>query len=178
MFKRSLTFVLTWAMLFSMFTGVGTPASAAQSKELLANPGFENGLYPWYAQGAQTVAETVYTNSGSASLKVYGRQGTWGSAVQNITGLLQTKGAGSYTYSGYIRLVEGAGQSVTNLIVKITDDAGDRYLGSNDTQINDHSFTKVETTQEISWTGTLRNAEIFLIRKMAAPIIMSTISAL
>ena len=162
MLKKSSIWILMFMMVFSMFSFVGVSEQAsAERQQLLSNPGFEEGINHWYAQGAQTVIETVYTNSGSNALKVFERVDTWGSAVQNITSLLQATGNGTYTFSGYIRMAEGTGQSMTSILVKVSDDAGDRYLSSEDTSVDDQSFTEVTVTKEISWTGTLHNAEIY-----------------
>lgn len=105
-----------------------TAAWAQEAANLLANPGFEEGVTGWYAiGGGGTLSPSPVAHSGSTSVQVSNRTQSYHSPGQDILGRLVP--GTTYTVSAWARLaVVPTAPTAVYLTLKQTDGRGTRYL--------------------------------------------------
>lgn len=91
---------------------------------VIANPGFENGVAGWTTWGAALSASTLHAHSGAQSGLVTSRTDTWQGAVYDLTGQLEQ----GRTYQASIWAMIGAGaDQPVNFTAKVSCDGADTY---------------------------------------------------
>ncbi|MFK7691622.1 carbohydrate binding domain-containing protein [Paenibacillus sp. HJGM_3] len=162
MFKKMFILIFAWVSLFYM-TGKPTASAETQSPELLVNPGFENGTTGWSAQLATLTPDSTQAHSGGSALKISNRSKDWSTAVQNVTGALQSYGPGNYKVSAYVKLAAPlASGSCSPLLVLKYNDGSDHYATTSRVAINDQNFVKLEGSLNLTWSGTLKSAQVYV----------------
>ena len=144
------------------------PNTSWVGDNLLVNPGFEypvaNGLYNytnWQANGSCSITTvTDQKKSGSYAAKIYSRLDQWTGMRKDITSKLKDTGVGQYYFGGYMRATSGTPSM--KVIIKLNDDAGDKYFVTNATTINSTGWTNVSATQNITWQGNLNSATFII----------------
>ncbi|WP_141504788.1 carbohydrate binding domain-containing protein [Paenibacillus luteus] len=142
----------------SLLSNVANASTLADITELV-NPGFEDGIAPWAAQGASIDVSNIYAHSGNYSLWAFNRTDTWAGANQDITSLLNVNGQGSYSFGVWAKYADSsAGGFVT---LNITDSAGSRWFTAPITMISHENFTEIIGVENITWTGTVSSAIMY-----------------
>jgi hypothetical protein len=131
--------------------------------ELLDNPGFEDGIWPWVPYNQAILALTTeVVHSGKYSIKVT-RNDQYNGPLQDVWAQLLMQGQGYYTLSAYLRLESGAGfDALYTPVIRISDNMGTKYYGCNANSISDSYWTNISCTQNLTWSGTL-NQIVFYI---------------
>ena len=99
--------------------------SAGMAQNLVRNPGFESGLTPWVARGAESLATTTTMQSGAKGLWVTNRTVDWQGAEQSLLGRLRP--GASYFCSAWVRAETTTSQPL-RLTFEQRDGAGTRYF--------------------------------------------------
>ena len=140
----------------------GQSGSPTVGSNLLSNPGFENGLTSWSGyNNAYIQLNSQHKVGGNYSCRVYNRTGPNSLAYQDIRSLLLSRGQGGYSISGWAKLASGSDNAFIE--VYITDSSGGHRHIVPSTTLTSSSFSKVEGTMNITWSGTLQSASFYLI---------------
>lgn len=121
----------------------------------LLNGGLELGASGWTNGGGDLFSVSDPIRTGNFAVVSQNRRASWAGARQNITEILKDRGPGQYTLETWVML--SAGKTNGYLRIKLVDDEGDHYPG---TQIscNSDSWTKISFSTNLTWEGTLREA--------------------
>ncbi|MHB1484839.1 MAG: carbohydrate binding domain-containing protein [Saccharofermentanales bacterium] len=125
----------------------------------LINDGFENGTASWSAQACSFSAVSSNAKTGLSACRVYNRSAYYGSPIQDIKSILTTNGQGYYTASTWTRFTSGSDNVI--IVVNINDSNGTHYFTSNAISVGT-AYTKLEGNMNITWTGTLNTALIYV----------------
>lgn len=142
----------------SLLSNVISNSTVADITEMV-NAGFEDGIAPWVPQGASIDVSNVYSHSGNYSLWAFNRTDTWSGANQDITGLMNVNGQGTYSFGAWAKFAHNAAGGIVTLV--ISDSAGAHWYTAPITMISNNEFTKIAGIKDITWTGTLTSASIY-----------------
>ncbi|MGG1516521.1 discoidin domain-containing protein [Paenibacillus oryzisoli] len=162
MFKKIA--VILFALVNILYTINGLTATAAtQSPELIVNQGFENGTTSWSGQYATLTVVTSNFNSGASALKISNRSYDYSTALQNVVTGLKSYGAGNYKLTAYVKLAAplASGTCRPMLVIKYNDGT-DHYATTSRVAINDQNYVKIEGSLNLSWSGTLNSAQMYV----------------
>jgi aryl-phospho-beta-D-glucosidase BglC (GH1 family) len=126
---------------------------------LLANGGFESGTTPWTGNSSTISQNTSQKRSGTYSLRVTGRSASWAGPVQNIRSVLASNGPGAYDISAWMRKESGTGTGKVTIMLRY---GGVSYYVGVTGAFNSTSWSQVAGTVNLSWTGTLEDATIYV----------------
>ncbi|MBD3235210.1 MAG: T9SS type A sorting domain-containing protein [Candidatus Eisenbacteria bacterium] len=131
----------------------------------LENSSFElgdqqEGAPNWSAQTCrlQKVWKT-FTFAGEQALKAWDRTACWSSPVQDICGDLEAQGPGHYYVSARARWRTGADSLM--IVVKTTDDAGDRWFVTPWSNVTE-TYAPIGGPVTITWSGQLESAILYV----------------
>lgn len=128
---------------------------------LLANPGFESGLAGWSnAFGGIVTTDTANKRSGAAGGKIASRTVRHSSPTQDVTNVLKTGGQGNYDLSGWIKLAAGTDRA--QIAIQIDDSAGRHWAQTDFTNVNSTTWTQTSKLNNITWTGQLTSAILYV----------------
>ena len=135
-------------------------AGAATGGNLLTNPGMEDGTTGWQVNGSGTLAAgTGVVHSGTRSLGITGRTGSWNGPGQDVTSRL-TNGR-SYTTSVWARSQSGTPGAKATLA--LTANGTTSYLQLTPAAtVNSSGWTQLSGTATVSWSGTLSRAVLYV----------------
>lgn len=126
---------------------------------LLSNPGFESGTTSWTGQNC-TIGTNSSAYSGSnaclATSRLYGSS----SPSQDITNILTTYGQGVYSFSAWAKLASGSDGML--IVIRTNDSTGDHWFAPASYTNVGTTYTKLSCSTNISWTGTLNSAVIYV----------------
>ena len=132
----------------------------------LQNPGFEDGMSSWTLQGASAEVRYGDSHSGANAVYVSGRVDSWGSVVQDVTGVLKANGPGTYNFGVWARFANTSSKAIVT--INYTDDQGNYWVTSHDddgagqgVQISTTEYTEINATRNITWTGEIKSATIY-----------------
>jgi hypothetical protein len=138
------------------FTGTGTGTGG----NLLTNPGIEDGLTGWQVNGSGTLAASTSTvRSGTRSLAITGRTGSWNGPGQDVTSRM-TSGK-SYATSVWVRTQSGTPEAKATLAVTAGGTTSYLQLTPAAT-VNANGWTQLSGTATPSWSGTLTRATLYV----------------
>jgi len=86
---------------YTIDSGTGGNPDPPTGTNLIQNPGYESGLYPWVGGGSYTLSTDA--RSGAKSVSV---NGWWASCFQNVSGLQANK---TYTVKVWVKASNGSG---------------------------------------------------------------------
>ena len=133
----------------------------AQTSGGIYNYGFENDIYCWTTNGSCSISvNTSQKYQGNASCYVSNRSGAYTGVAQYVSGYLYQQGQGQYNVSAWVKLANGADQA--RITIYIRDDNGNRYIGTQGVNVNSTDWAKVEGTINVTWTGILRVARLYI----------------
>lgn len=132
----------------------------------LQNPGFEDGMSSWTVQGASAEVRYGDSHSGANAVYVSDRVDSWGSVVQDVTGVLKANGPGTYNFGVWARFANTSSRAIVT--INYTDDQGNYWVTSHDddgtgqgVQISTTEYTEINATRNITWTGEIQSATIY-----------------
>lgn len=132
----------------------------------LQNPGFEDGMSSWTVQGANAEVRYGDSHSGANAVYISDRVDSWGSVVQDVTGVLKANGPGTYNFGVWARFANTSSRAIVT--INYTDDQGNYWVTSHDddgtgqgVQISTTEYTEINATRNITWTGELQSATIY-----------------
>jgi endo-1,4-beta-xylanase len=131
-----------------------------RAENLVANPGFESGIAPWFARGGETLTRTASdAHSGNWSLRVSDRGATWQGPALSLQALLEP--GRSYRVSAWVKVAGDSAQPF-RITVQKTDDAGNRFLGVILSRGFADRWSQLVEVYEHSAYGTLTRLDLFL----------------
>ena len=146
---------VSWAPTVVYTSGGG----GGGSSNLLTNPGFESGTTGWTGNEASISADSSDPEQGSYYCQVSGRTEVWGSAMHDITGVLNANGQGNYNLSGWMAFASGSDGAF--LVIRITDSAGTHFVTTSTVTVGTTWTELSATNASIAWTGTLSSALLY-----------------
>ncbi|THF76697.1 carbohydrate binding domain-containing protein [Cohnella fermenti] len=142
------------------------PHLTSDDPNLVLNPGFEDGTTSW-APNPTTAVLTVDStdkHSGEASGRITGRTAIWNAPQQDVTGLLNERGQGTYNGSFWIKLASGADTATLTLAVTATGQTT-KYINLAAGAAGSASFTQISGGKNVTWEGTLTKALLYVDTK-------------
>lgn len=130
------------------------------SINLLTNGDMENGTTAWVGNVATIATTTDEQQNGTSSLSVTARGGNWAGPEQNILSILEDHGQGDYYGSAFIKIKTGEMNARVTIKLRIGGIWTYHILGQK--VANSTSWTEVEGTKSLTWTGTLQQAWIYV----------------
>ncbi len=125
------------------------------------NGGFESSIYCFNEMSGGAIAEeTSIVRSGSKSARVYNRSQAYHGIGQYVLPYLLAQGQGTYSASVWSRLATGTDTAKLTLFIK--DDAGSKYISLGSAAANSTGWTQVSGSANVTWTGLLRVARLFV----------------
>ena len=119
--------------------------------ELLKNPDFSEGLKNW-RQYAKCNPELVAgAQGGQNSVLVTEMSANWAVVCQDLTKPLNDCGKGTYYFGASVKT--GGGAAKIMVVVHYRDDTGRNWVTSDYVGIDDKSFTYIDKTAIIDWSG-------------------------
>jgi glucuronoarabinoxylan endo-1,4-beta-xylanase len=132
--------------------------AAGGDKNVLTNPGFENGREGWYERTCVIEAVSSPVHSGTGSCKVVNRLENWQGVKQSVFGkLVEGK---VYKVSGWVRL-DNAKSDVVAISVEQQDDAGTKYIGVARDSVTDSAWTHLSGEFTLKVTGALSVLDVY-----------------
>jgi hypothetical protein len=109
------------------WTGAFLICLTGSAQNLLRNPGFEDGLFPWesYSGWAPITLTTNFPHSGRYAVLVYSRPNTYAGPCQSLLGLLQP--GQTYICSAWTRVERGDNQP-TQVTMRQIDSTGTHWI--------------------------------------------------
>jgi glucuronoarabinoxylan endo-1,4-beta-xylanase len=136
-----------------------TSASAGFTyKNILTNPGFENGTQGWADRNCRIETEKTMVHGGSASVKVVGRTANWQGVRQSVFDKMVN--GMTYRLSGWVRL-ENAPSSTVILSVDQQDGSGTHYHNITSATATDADWIQLSGDFTLDVNGTLSFLEIY-----------------
>jgi len=130
----------------------------APNPNLVANPGFENGLDNWSAKGGTAIAlDSLEPRDGSFSVRITDRSATWNGIEQNLLPVLEDSTT-TYSVSCWVKL-KNASSAFFKLTIQVDDDNGKTWRNVNN--IISSSWTFVSGSITINVVGTMTVALIY-----------------
>ncbi|MHB1484836.1 MAG: carbohydrate binding domain-containing protein [Saccharofermentanales bacterium] len=126
---------------------------------LLPNPGFESGTTSWSGYNC-TIASSGTAHSGSYGCLSTNRYSTASSPYQDIRSLLNTYGQGTYKFGAWARLASGSDGAL--VVICINDSTGNHWFTAANYTTIGTSYTPLSSSSNITWTGTLNSAMIYI----------------
>jgi endo-1,4-beta-xylanase len=133
--------------------------AAAPSANLVANPGFEDGLAPWVGRGSVNLTTNAAGHTGACSARVTARTATWQGVAQSLLG--QLRPGARYACSAWAR-TEGATSQVLRLTFEQRDGAGTRYVGVADATVTNGAWTFLSGTFSLDVAGDLERLFLYV----------------
>ena len=101
--RKLLSLLAVAALLATMLSVISFTSTAAAEyvydfEGLTENPGWTN-----FGGGLNMAIDNTVAHSGNNSLKASGQSNTWTSATKDILPIVQANGAGTYTYTAWLR---------------------------------------------------------------------------
>ncbi|HRU39466.1 MAG TPA: endo-1,4-beta-xylanase, partial [Candidatus Goldiibacteriota bacterium] len=125
------------------------------------NGGFESSIYTWNEiSGGAIAEETSVVRSGTKSARVYNRSQAYQGIGQYVLPYLLSNGQGTYNAGAWVRLASGTDTAKLTLYIK--DDSGSKYVSLGSASANSTSWTQVSGSANVTWTGLLRVARLFV----------------
>lgn len=150
---------------YSVISNIASCKTDADVTEL-QNPGFEDGMNSWTVQGASAEVRYGDSHSGANAVYVSDRVDSWGSVVQDVTGVLKANGPGTYNFGVWARFANTSSRAIVT--INYTDDQGNYWVTSHDddgtgqgVQISTTEYTEINATRNITWTGEIQSATIY-----------------
>jgi len=140
-----------------------TPMPTYDSSLVVLNPGFEDGLKHWSANGASIELDSEH-HSGTHSVLVKDRVSTWASVLQSVLGRLLPDQ--TYRISCFAKLKNAASADL-KMTLKVVDGSGTRYLQVCYEKINSSTWTECAGNIVFDVTGTLESLDLFAERPSA-----------
>lgn len=141
------------------------PVALPAGANLIVNPGFENGPANWFSlSGGVLTLDTGTKKSGAASGKVDGRTQVYHGQAQDITAKLYNSGPGTYLTSAWAKLASGSDNVTVALRIEATGHQGFKYFNLA-TGTAGTSFAELSGTTDITWTGVLTTATLYVQTK-------------
>ena len=138
-----------------------TLAEGTVQDNLLENPGFENGLVNWQEKGAVNNISSVTSPTKEDSKAVLANITDQHQGVrQNITEDLKSQGKGSYYVQAWVNK-KYSGSSEYKVTVKLRY-GGQNYYRAVKASSSQGQWAKIAGTLNLSWTGTLEEAEFYV----------------
>ncbi|MHB1484840.1 MAG: carbohydrate binding domain-containing protein [Saccharofermentanales bacterium] len=125
---------------------------------LLSNPGFESGTTSWSGEFC-TIAASATAHNGVYGCLASSRTYNSSSMKQDIRGLLNTYGQGSYKFGAWARLASGSDGAL--VVIWINDSTGNHWFADSYATIGT-TYTPLDCSSNITWTGTLNSAYIYV----------------
>ncbi|WP_164821473.1 carbohydrate binding domain-containing protein [Paenibacillus koleovorans] len=125
---------------------------------LISNPGMEE--LQWYGNGATLTHQKTDVHGGSYGMTASSRTQVWSSVAINVKGLLDRYGKGTYDFSAWAKLASGSDTAF--VILKIDDGAGSHWYNPAGTTINTSGFTKLSHSANVTWTGAITSAILYV----------------
>lgn len=137
--------------------------SEHKGSNLLANSGFESGTTTsWSAPyGGTVTTNSTNKHSGAYSAKIVGRTQLFSSPTQDVTSILKTNNRGIYHLSGWLKLAAGTSDRA-QIAIRLEDDLGTHWVNTNWKTINSTEWTQSSDTLNITWTGKLTSAVLYV----------------
>lgn len=149
----------------SPLSNVATCETDADVTEL-QNPGFEDGMNAWTVQGASAEIRYGDSHSGANAVYVSDRVDSWGSVVQDVTGILNANGPGTYNFGAWARFENTSSKAF--LTIAYEDQQGSYWVTTHNDDgtgqgvtISTTEYTQINATRNITWTGSLKKATIY-----------------
>ncbi|MBN2754287.1 MAG: endo-1,4-beta-xylanase [Candidatus Goldbacteria bacterium] len=125
------------------------------------NGGFESSIYCFNEMSGGAIAEeTSIVHSGTKSARVSNRSQAYQGIGQHILWYLLQNGQGTYSASAWARLASGTDNAKITLYIK--DDEGGKYISLGSAAANSTQWSQVSGSANVTWTGLLRVARIFV----------------
>lgn len=144
-------------------TKAPTPMPSHDPSLVILNPGFEDGLEHWSANGARIELDSEH-HSGTHSVLVKDRVSTWASVVQSVLGRLLPDE--TYRISCFAKL-KNASRADLKMTLKVVDGSGTRYLQVCYEEINSSTWTECSGNITFGVTGILESLDLFAERPAA-----------
>ena len=170
--KKTLVFLTVLGLLLMMSAGV-----FAAKPPLVYNPGFEEGLDPWFSLTGDTdvisLAKDV-VRSGKNSCFVTNRKEPWYCVAQDVTEIVKMNGQGVYYATAYYKTKKGFDNANPVLYIE-TDDGFKAWYGTGAVAIDNTEWYMVgasdgvplplngpDNAGKVTWTGNLTKAILYL----------------
>ncbi len=131
-----------------IFAGMASVTVFAESENLIENPSFEDGIYPWSAYGAEAEESTEAQDGDEYSVLVTKREEKHSSIIYDALKIIKYNGAGKYKISAYVK-VKGTGEMKLAPIARVADSSGKKYLAGSRKTVTPGEWTKIELTFNI-----------------------------
>jgi hypothetical protein len=133
------------------------------NRNLVENPGAEASLIsvsPWYGNSCTASLNVLVKQSGLQSFYISNRDSADDYLAQDVTSQLQS-GITYYT-EAYVRGGSSQNDNFTVKLKVVSSGSGTQYFNLTNTDKPSSSFKKLSSTQTITWTGTLTQAELYV----------------
>ena len=140
---------------------VGGKPPVSSNNNLLENSGFENGLTYWQAKGAVNSISSVTSPTKEGSKAVLANiTGKHQGVRQDITEDLKSKGQGDYYAEAWVNK-KYSGSTDYKVTIKLRY-GGQNYYRAVKASSSQGQWAKMSGTLNLSWTGTLEQAEFYI----------------
>ena len=135
-------------------------SAAAQTTNVIANPGFEQNTTGWFGFGPVSfTTTTMVVHSGSRSALIQNRTDTWNGVAQSLAGVLQPNI--TYQISAWVRLSNSPSQPVM-LTMQKTDGSGTTYQNVASVTANSNGWTQLSGGYVLSVSGALTTLTLYM----------------
>ncbi|MHB1484838.1 MAG: carbohydrate binding domain-containing protein [Saccharofermentanales bacterium] len=127
---------------------------------LLTNPGFETGSTSSWSSVMATISANASARSGSYACLVSNRSTNAENPRQDIKNILTTYGQGNYSFGAWAKFASGSDGMM--VVVLINDSNGNHWFAPGGYTTIGTSYAPLYCTANITWTGTLNSAYIYV----------------
>lgn len=170
--KKFLTFLLVVSLMLS----ISAVASASSKNPLVYNPGFEEGLEPWFSLTGDPDVVSVTSaqaHSGKNSCFVTNRKEPWYCVAQDVTDIVKKNGPGKYYATAFIKTKSGFDSANPTLAIE-SDDGFKAWFSVGLTAIDNSEWYQLsvengqvvalngpDNSGKVYWTGNLTKATLY-----------------
>lgn len=134
--------------------------AAAQTTNLISNPGFEQNTAGWFGFGPVSfTTTTTVEHSGARAALIQNRTDTWNGVAQSLASVLQPNI--TYQISAWVRLSNSASEPVM-LTMQKTDGNGTTYQNVASGTATSNSWTKLSGGYVLNVSGTLTTLNLYM----------------
>jgi len=150
-------------MAIGLLSVLSTITVSAATAELLTNPGFEQDDANWKAYGACSMdISSDVKHTGAKSMSITSRTTRYSSPRETLNDVFTVNGPGTYTFSVWAKLGDGAVPGPCNVVIIVKDANGNKWYTATEITLS-NTWQKIEAVdKDIEFTGDVTDSGIYI----------------